>query len=99
MKRAILLIAAALTSIGAHATEQLAFDLGCYNCHGTPPQAGGPTFAELARRYERLRGDAKAQQQIATKLRSSGHVNAHTQLSEASAAALIRWLSEGAQAN
>ena len=91
------MLVAALPGASAFASQQLAFDLGCGNCHGDPPQANAPTFAQLARRYEKHRGDAKAQQQIAEKLRTGGPINAHLQISEASAAALIRWLSDGAQ--
>ncbi len=87
---------AALAGANAHANQQLAYELGCTNCHGDPPQANSPTFAELARRYEKHRGDAKAQKALVDKLRADGHINAHARSSEASAAAMIRWLSEAA---
>jgi cytochrome c551/c552 len=87
---------AALASANAHASQQLAFDLGCINCHGDSSSKAGPGLAELARRYAKYRGDAKAQKELADKLRAGSHIAAHAQLSEASAASLIRWISDGA---
>lgn len=84
----------------AMASQQLAADLGCYNCHGTPPKGKAPTFPQLAERYARSRADAKAQDQLADKLRDGSifsHIDAHERLSPEVAGQLIRWISEGAQ--
>jgi cytochrome c len=90
----------ALACFGARASQQLALDMGCYNCHGQPPKKNSPTFAELARRYEPHHGDAKAQQALVDKLRSGSifsHINAHERLSEEAAAALVKWICDGAR--
>lgn len=84
----------------AAAGEQLASDLGCYNCHGNPPKGKAPTFAQLAERYAKLRGDAKTQDKLADELRDGSifsHIDAHERLSPEVAGQLIRWISEGAQ--
>jgi cytochrome c len=86
-------------SPAAHASAQTALDMGCYNCHGNPPRKNAPTFAELARRYSAYRNDAAKQQQLADQLREGtifSHINAHERISPETAAALVRWLCDGA---
>jgi cytochrome c len=95
-------LAAALAlgaSPAAQASAQVAMDMGCYNCHGTPPRKSAPTFAELARRYGAYRNDAAKQQQLAYQLREGSifsHINAHERISLETATALVRWLCDGA---
>jgi cytochrome c len=94
---AIMLVLAAASA--AQASAQTALDMGCYNCHGTPPRKNAPTFAELARRYGEHRDDPVKQQQLADKLRAGtifSHINAHERISPETAAALVRWLCDGA---
>jgi cytochrome c len=89
----------ALWAEPAHASQSLASDRGCYNCHGSPPRQKAPGFAQLAQRYAPARGDDKALRHLAEQLRSSsplGHVEAHERLSAEEAARLVRWISEGA---
>ncbi len=91
---------AGLSLAPALASQQLASDLGCYNCHGNPPKGKAPTFAELAKRYAKSRGDAKAQDNLSDKLRDGSifsHIDAHERLSPEVAGQLVRWISEGAQ--
>ena len=86
-------------SPAAQASAQIALDMGCYNCHGHPPRKNVPTFAELARRYSAYRNGAAKQQQPADQLRERtifSHINAHERISPETAAALVRWLCDGA---
>lgn len=96
----MLAIALALVPLTpAVASQQLASDLGCYNCHGNPPKKKAPTFAQLAADYARSRDDAKAQGQLADKLRDGSifsHIDAHERLSPEVARQLVRWIGEGA---
>ncbi len=83
----------------AHASSQLALDKGCYTCHGNPPRKSAPTFAQLASRYEKHRGNTSAENVVAEKLRQGsflGHIDAHERLSQDDARRLIRWIIEGA---
>lgn len=83
----------------ALASQQLAFDQGCYNCHGNPPKKKAPTFAQLAATYAKARDDSKALQKLADKLRDGSifsHIDAHERLSPEVALQLVRWISEGA---
>lgn len=98
--RTAFIVGALVASAGALANGQLALDKGCFNCHGEPPKKNSPTFAELAKQYEKYRGDTKAQQMLVEKLRNGSilhHINAHERLSEESATALIRWICDGAR--
>lgn len=95
-----LLLTVAPLAAGAQADMRLAYDKGCYNCHGDPPRRKAPTFAQLAADYAPARGDAAAQARLAAKLRGGsilGHVDAHERLSEADALALVRWIADGAK--
>jgi cytochrome c len=94
-----LALSLAFAAASAQASALVAQDMGCYNCHGNPPRKNAPTFAELARRYGEHRNDAAKQQQLADKLREGtifSHINAHERISPETAAALVRWLCDGA---
>ncbi|MBX3638132.1 MAG: cytochrome C [Rubrivivax sp.] len=94
-----ILLALAAVAGAAHADAQLAYDKGCFNCHGDPPRQKTPTFAQLAADYAKVRGDAAAQARLAEKLRAGsffGHIGAHERLSEADALRLVRWIADGA---
>jgi cytochrome c len=99
LRRALAMALVLAASSAAHASAQTALDMGCYNCHGNPPRKNAPTFAELARRYGEHRDDPAKQQQLADKLRAGtifSHINAHERISPETAAALVRWLCDGA---
>lgn len=100
-RRRHMVMALALAACGsALASQQLAADMGCYNCHGNPPRKKAPTFAALAAQYAKARGDEAAQARLADKLRDGsilGHVDAHERLSPETARLLVRWISEGAR--
>ena len=84
----------------ALANPQMAVEMGCYNCHGAQLRADAPSFAHLADRLSRLKGDAAAEQKFAAKLREGEflqHFTAHQQLSPESAQKLVHWLTEGAK--
>jgi cytochrome c len=76
--------------------EQLARKNSCMACHGMVHKQVGPGFAEIARRY---RNDAALAPQLAAKIRN-GSVGTwgriimprQTQLSEADALTLARWV-------
>jgi cytochrome c len=94
------LLAASLATAPAAANQQLAADLGCYNCHGNPPKKKAPVFAELAARYAGTRDDPGARAKLADKLRDGSifsHIDAHERLSPEVAGQLILWISEGAR--
>jgi cytochrome c len=82
----------------ASVSSQLALDKGCYTCHGNPPRKNAPTFAELASRYAKHRGNANAENALVEKLRQGtffGHIDAHERLSQEDARRLVRWIIEG----
>ncbi len=95
------LIALAIgTGQPALASQQLASDLGCFNCHGNPPKKKAPTFAALAASYAKARGDDGAQSRLADQLRDGSifsHIDAHERLSPEKAQQLVRWISDGAR--
>lgn len=93
-------LAACLAPGAAVASQALASELGCYNCHGNPPRRNAPTFAELARSYAPAGQDAASQKKLADKLRDGSifsHIDAHERLSPEVAERLVRWISEGAK--
>jgi cytochrome c len=98
-----LLLSLALAASAGHpalASQQLASDLGCYNCHGNPPKKKAPTFAALATLYAKARDDDAAQSRLAEKLRDGSifsHIDAHERLSPEVARQLVRWISDGAR--
>ncbi len=94
-----LLLAPLLPSLPAHASSQLALDKGCYTCHGNPPRKSAPTFAELASRYAKHRGNSSAENALVEKLRQGGflgHIDAHERLSQEDARRLVRWIIDDA---
>lgn len=103
MLRLLMLVASLASLMAASpvaASQPLAADLGCYNCHGNPPKKKAPGFAELAARYAAVRNDPVARQQLADKLRDGSifsHIDAHERLSPEVAGQLILWISEGAR--
>lgn len=95
------LAALAAAPLPALASQALASDKGCYNCHGNPPRKSAPTFAQLASELAKARGNSRALQKAADRLRSGSilsHIAAHERLSAEEALALVRWISEGARA-
>jgi cytochrome c len=97
---AVLLLAGALAAPGpARASSALAVEKGCLSCHGTPPRRNTPSIADLARDYEKYRGQAGAVRKLADKLREGslfGHIAAHERLSAEDAERLVQWLVDGA---
>ncbi len=92
------LTAPVLLPAPALASSQLALDKGCYKCHGNPPKKNTPTFAELATRYAKHRGNAGAESNLVEKLRRGsflGHIDAHERLSQEDAQRLVRWIIDG----
>jgi cytochrome c551/c552 len=80
---------------------ELAKSTGCTACHGTTSKLVGPAFREIGGRYA---GDSAAAERLAQRVRqgSTGAWGAipmppQTQLSEADARALVRWILEGAR--
>lgn len=93
------LIVPLLLPTHAAASSQLALDKGCYKCHGNPPRKNTPTFAELASRYAKHRGNASAENALVEKLRRGtflGHIDAHERLSQEDAQRLVHWIIDGA---
>lgn len=93
------LILGVLLAGSAWADAQLAFDKGCYNCHGDAPRRNGPAFAELAPRYAALRADAAKLNERADQLRQPsflGRVGAHERLDHRTAVRLVTWIAHGA---
>ena len=87
----------ALLAGPAAASWNLALDKDCLACHGTPPRGDAPTIERLAKRSEGLRGNEEKIRQEAQKLRSRHDAVAHSQLSQADAERLVRWLADGAK--
>jgi cytochrome c len=87
---------------GTAATDggQLALDKGCLNCHGSPPAKRASSFAELARRYEKVNGNTAELHRLAERLREGsilGHINAHERLDHDTAEQLVTWIATGAR--
>ena len=95
-----LVLGLACVAGGAWSSSQLAAELGCFSCHGTPPRANAPTFPQLAAQYARYQDVSEAEIKLAAKLREapmSGGISAHERVSEKSARSLMRWIIQGAQ--
>ncbi|MDC8771197.1 hypothetical protein [Roseateles albus] len=95
-------LAAALCLLAqpASASQQMAADMGCYNCHGSPKLQTAPSMASLAEHAAKARGDDEALKKRAQKLRAGSALHpiaAHERLSPEAAELLVRWLSEGAK--
>ena len=96
---AIAALACATFAPSAQASSQLAFDKGCYNCHGNPPKKKAPTFAKLAEDYAKQHSQPGADSQLAEKLRNGSifsHIDAHERLDADDAQKLVHWLMDGA---
>lgn len=96
-----LTLTAGLTSApNALASQQLASDMGCYNCHGVPLRADAPSFERISGKWSKHKGDAAEERRHVEKLRQGEflqHIAAHERLSPESAQQLVHWLTEGAQ--
>ena len=98
MKRGLMAILFAALPMLAGASEQLAADLGCYNCHGEPARRNVRSFQALRAEYAPYRGQADAIAKLVDRMHHGSmfsHVAAHERLTEAQAQALVRWLVEG----
>ena len=94
------LLCALISAPTAQASAQLALDKGCFACHGNPPRKNAPAFEQLAQDYARYRGQTEMEVTLANKLRAGhlfGGIQAHEQLSDESACALVRWIIQGAK--
>ena len=79
---------------------EIAKDAACLACHSVDRKLVGPSFREIADRY---RGDAKASEQVALKVRNGGQgawgavpMPANPQLKEEDLRALVKWILGGA---
>jgi cytochrome c len=92
-------LAWALCAPAAWPSAQLALDKGCYNCHGTPPRKGTPSFASLVAEYAKARDQPEALRALVARLHKGSlfsHIAAHERLSDDEALRLVRWIAEGA---
>ena len=97
---AVVFFLSAAWSQDAQASEQLAIDKGCYNCHGANLRGDAPAFDRLSSRLSRLKGDAAAEQKFVDEYRAGElfqHIAPHERLTPESARALIHWLVDGAR--
>ena len=92
--------AAETAATGATTISELAKSKACLSCHGVEKRIVGPSFKEVAARYK---GQASAQAQLLQKLRHGGSgtwgpipMPPNPDLAEADAAALVRWVLDGA---
>ena len=95
MKPLWIAVAFALWPALAPGSEQMASDLGCYNCHGEPPRRNVPSFKALRAQYAAYKGQPDAIARAVDRMHHGGlfsHVAAHERLTEAQAQALVRWL-------
>jgi cytochrome c len=96
------LIAGALLAASAAGTAQASEDLArqkaCLACHQVGKAVVGPAFTDIAKKY---RGDKKAAEQLAIKVRKGGGgvwnmpmgpMPAQGQVSEAEAKQLVNWI-------
>lgn len=94
-----LLLAGLVVPLASQASAELAVEMGCVNCHGTPARAGAPSLDHLAAKLQRRAGDAAALRHVVQELRQGEWphaIAAHERLSQDSAERLVRWLAEGA---
>jgi cytochrome c551/c552 len=97
--RVSLALGCAAAFTGAQADALQALDQGCLSCHGHPARADAPPYSQLAKRFERYRGDTGAAARIASELRQTpwvGGIGLHERVSEDSARAVIQWVIDGA---
>lgn len=99
MKKLALILGLAMAATPSWASQQLASDMACYNCHSATQRSGAPTMARLAEHAVKLRGNDAAIKEAAEQLRAKSWLHpiaTHERLSPAAAETLMRWLSEGA---
>jgi cytochrome c len=105
--RTMTLARARIMPVEAHATSStkapaaIAKDSNCLACHGVDQKLVGPSFHEVAQRYK---GDAKAQDLLADKIRNGAQGNwgpvpmpANPGLAEAEIRSVVAWILGGAQ--
>ncbi|MCX7276040.1 MAG: c-type cytochrome [Burkholderiales bacterium] len=93
---AAVLLCASGWAVAAISPQELAQQSGCMSCHGLVHKQVGPSFGQVAARYQ---GDAEAAARLASKIRR-GSVGSwgriimppQTQVSEADAQVLARWV-------
>ena len=93
-------VMALLAPLSVLADMNLALDKGCFNCHGTPPRRGSPSFEQLAADYSKYRGQPEALPRLTARLHEGsllGHIAAHERLRADEAAVLIQWIVDGAE--
>ena len=89
----------ALTQGSVFASATLALENGCFSCHGAQLRGEAHSFAHMATKLSRLKGNAIAQAEFADKYRSGQpleRIHAHERLSANTAQLLVHWLAEGA---
>lgn len=97
---AVLAVAWLSAGTAAQASERMAADYGCFNCHGAHPRGEAPTLAQLADKMAKYKGDDAGLAQKVAKYRTGEaleHVDAHERLSVDAATTLLHWLANGAQ--
>ncbi len=87
---------AALASNAAFASEQLAKENNCLNCHAVGKKVIGPAFKDVAAKYK---GDKSAEGKLATKIQKGGSgswgqipMPANPQVDDNEAKALVKWI-------
>lgn len=94
---AALAVAAAALPIPALAAADasLAIQMGCLNCHGTPPRGDAPSFERMQQRAAQGQRDPEA---LAThwleEMRAIPGIVAHRQVTDETARALGQWLAK-----
>ncbi len=94
------MVCAALLPSGALASQLMALEHGCFNCHSNPPQRTAPSFQHLANEFSGRQGQSDAASEMAEKLRQQhffGGIDAHERLSQYDATMLIQWVIDGAK--
>ncbi|MBU3608571.1 c-type cytochrome [Polynucleobacter nymphae] len=82
----------------AHADRQLAIRNGCMSCHADT-DLDGPSWPELAAKYEKYQSQVNAATIQGEKLRQGKlfkNIKAHKKLSPTSATELMQWIIDGA---
>ena len=91
-----LMIAGVLVSSGASASADLAKAKNCIACHATASKVIGPSYKDVAKKYE---GQKDAEDKLVQKVMKGGTgvwgsavMPANTQVTEAEARALVKWV-------
>lgn len=95
----VVLICVSLFSTVGHASELIALERGCFNCHSNPPRRTAPSFQHLAIEFSPYKGQPNAASELAEKLRQQhffGGIDAHERLSQYDATVLIQWVIDSA---